>query len=96
MHTDFSETKLNKNQINIFSDYFEIIEKVKASINNFENQVEKLNNETKTKAVDSIVNYFDVITEVAVAVRLTFDVNKISVAEFISYKKQAIKRNEQK
>ena len=91
--------KQTKNKLSLFSNFVEIIEKVKASINNFENQLQKLVEETNTKAEKSIINSFDIIVGVAVALQIPLNVDTISVAEFLSYEKLAVKKskaNEQK
>lgn len=91
--------KQTKNKLSLFSNFIEIIDKVKASINNFENQLQKLVEETNTKAEKSIINSFDIIVGVSVALQIPLNVDTISVAEFLSYEKLAVKKskaNEQK
>ena len=84
--------KQTKNELNMFSSYGEIAEKIKSSINNFENQLSKLTTETKDKATKEINNSIDIILEVAVILKMPIDVNKITVMEFLSYEKIAIKK----
>ncbi len=85
--------KQTGNKVNIFIDYLELLEKVKASITNFENNIEKLNNELRKKGEEEIINSFDIVASVASALQLPLNIQTISVAEFLSYERLAIKKN---
>ena len=85
--------KQSKNKVNIFIDYFELLDKIKSSINNFQNNIEKLFNELRKKGEEEIVNSFDIVAEVATALQLQLNIQTISVAEFLSYERLAIKKS---
>jgi thiamine kinase-like enzyme len=85
--------KQTKNKVNIFCEYSDFLVKIKSSIINFENTIEKLNNEVRSKGEEEIINSFDVVAGVATALQLPLNIQTISVAEFLSYERLAIKKN---
>jgi hypothetical protein len=87
--------KQTKNKINKFVSLTEFLEKIKSSVGNFENNISKLEKQISSSAEKEIINGFDIITSVAVQLQMPINVNKISVAEFISYKKLAQKKQKQ-
>jgi hypothetical protein len=86
--------KQTKNKINIFIDYIDFLEKVKSSISNFENQVEKLKKEVRSKVTQEVSNSFDIIANVVAVLQIPLDIKTLSVAEFLSYEKIAKAKQE--
>jgi len=83
--------KQTKNKINIFLSYFDLLEKIKSSINNFENIIQKLEKEITQKTSDEIINGFDVIANVSSNFPFQLNPQTLVVSEYISYEKLAKK-----
>lgn len=90
---------VNKNEVNVFDDFEDILQRVKSSIENLQNRIEKLRSEIKPKEEKVIQNAFDIVAQVVAVLQVPLDIKTISVAEFLSYEKIAkskIKAHEQK
>ena len=85
--------KNTKNKVNQFSSYIELCEKVKASITNITNQIEKQKDSLYSKQEKSIQNSFDIVAGVVATLQVPLDIKTISVSEFLAYEKIAIKKS---
>ena len=86
--------KQTKNKLNIFISLSEFLQKVKDSISNFENQIDKLKKEVRSKSTQEVANSFDVVAGVIAILQIPLDIKTLSVAEFLSYEKIAKAKQE--
>lgn len=87
--------KNTKNKVNRFLSYLELVEKVKASISNIQNQIQKQRDNLYTKQEKNIQNSFDIVAGVVATLQVPLDIKTISVSEFLAYEKLAIKKSKQ-
>jgi len=87
--------KQTKNELNRFIDLSEFLEKVKSSISNFENTIEKLEKELKSGG-EKVQNEFDIIAGVSEHLPFPLNPQTVSVKEFLSYEKRVRLNNKVK
>jgi len=79
----------------VFFDFDGFFKRVSNSIENLENEIEKIKLDIRSKEEVEIMNAFDIVASVVVSlpVPIMIDVKTLVVSEFLSYEKIAKNRN---
>lgn len=86
--------KQTGNEVSYFDSYTDLLSKIKASVQNFENIVDKARKELKSDEKAEVSNGFDLVASVSVSLGISLNIKEITVAEYLAYVKIAKKQRQ--
>jgi hypothetical protein len=86
---------VTKNELNQFIELNEFLEKVKSSISNFENIIDKLEKELKSGG-EKVQNEFEIIADLSMNLPFALNPQTVVVKEYLGYEKIAKAQNKAK